>query len=274
MLSIPYLKQVSFACLLSLAMLQPASSLNAQPDKDDSDTDPASMFNKNGIKLNVSSLLLNNINLSYERMLTRKISATVGYRTMPTRTLDKITLAKKIIESVEEDGGTLKEDLSKMSFTNNAYTAEFRLYGGKKDGARGVYVGLYGRYATFDLDYTYDYNTGTQNYIIPIRSSTNGFGAGLLFGVQFNIAKRIILDMHILGGHYGSLKGDVDAIVNLSSMSETDKQELKRELDELIIIGNKQVINSQVSNSGVKATIDGPFAGLRALGGVTIGFAF
>jgi hypothetical protein len=40
-------------------------------------------YNKNTVKINLSSLALNNYSLYYERMLTRKISATIGLRYMP-----------------------------------------------------------------------------------------------------------------------------------------------------------------------------------------------
>src|SRR5882757_8180519 len=52
------------------------------------------IYRKNSLKINASSILLNNYSFSYERMLTRKISFVAGYRFMPRIGLGKITLVK------------------------------------------------------------------------------------------------------------------------------------------------------------------------------------
>jgi hypothetical protein len=231
-------------------------------------------YPQNVVKFNVGSLLLfKNYNFVYERSLTRKISASVGYRTMPATQLSLLPALEKGYNLAGEDESTLEEDWSAIKASNQTFNAEFRFYGGRKPGPRGFYLGLYGRYANFDVDYNYTYETDTKNYLIPITSSAKGLGGGLFIGVQWLIGKRVALDWQILGGHWGKLTGDGSGTADLSLMSEQDKQYLKEELEDLLpSIGDKTSIGADVNNSGVKLKIDGPFAGLRS--GISLGISF
>jgi len=99
------------------------------------------------------------------------------------------------------------------------------------------------------------------------------WGAGLMIGAQWLIARRITLDWYILGGHYGSIKGDASGTADLSSMSSADKEGVKEDLEGLISIGDKKFVTATVTNQGVQARIDGPMVGLRGAG-INIGIAF
>jgi hypothetical protein len=233
----------------------------------------AAPYSKNGLKINVSSLFLNNYSFSYERMLTRKISFVAGYRFMPKTQLGNISLIKRIIDQVADDGDGIKSDMNKIGISNNAFTGEFRFYTGHKAGARGFYLSLYGRYSQFNVDYAYEYETDSKNYAIPIKASPRMWGAGLMIGAQWLIAKRITLDWYILGGHYGSIKGDASGVADLSGMSAADKEGIKEDVEGLINIGDKKFVTATVTDQGVQARIDGPMIGLRGAG-INIGIAF
>ncbi|MBN9386105.1 MAG: hypothetical protein J0H74_35435 [Chitinophagaceae bacterium] len=228
---------------------------------------------KNRLKINVSSFFLNNYSFSYERSLTRKISFVAGYRFMPRSVLGNISLIKKIVDQVAKDGDGIKNDINKLSLSSNAYTGEFRFYTGHKPGPRGFYFSLYGRYSQLNIDYAYEYATGSKTYSIPIKASTKMWGAGLMIGAQWLIARRITLDWHILGGHYGSVSGDASGLADLSAMSPSDKEAVKEDIEGLINIGDKKFITATVTNQGVQAKIDGPMVGLRGAG-INIGIAF
>ena len=230
-------------------------------------------YSKNRLKINVSSLLLNNYSFSYERSLTRKISFVAGYRLMPKTQLGNITLVKRIIDQVAKDGDGIKNDINKIGISNNCFTGELRFYTGHKPGPRGFYLSLYGRYSQFNIDYAYEYETGSKTFAIPIKASSRMWGAGLMIGAQWLIARRITLDWYILGGHYGSIKGDASGTADLSSMSSADKEGVKEDLEGLISIGDKKFVTATVTNQGVQARIDGPMVGLRGAG-INIGIAF
>jgi len=228
---------------------------------------------KNRFRVNVSSLFLNNYSFTYERSLTRKISFVAGYRTMPEIILGKVALVKKIIDQVADDGDAIKEDVNRISLSNSAYTGEFRFYTGHKPGARGFYFSLYGRYARFSIDYPYEFDANNKTYIVPIKATPKIWGAGLMIGAQWLIAKRISLDWYILGGHYGSIKGDASGMVDLSELSSGDRQTLKEDIEGLFTVGDRNYINATVTDKGVQAKIDGPMLGLRGAG-INIGIAF
>lgn len=166
-----------------------------------------------------------------------------------------------------------RSDYDKITAANTAYTLEFRMYGGKHSGARGFYLSLYGRYANFKINYPYDYHSETNDrYTIPINAKLRGIGGGFGFGAQWLIAKRVTLDWTILGVHYGSLSGSAVGNINLSSLSEKDKGDLRDEINSLVEVSGKQYISATVTNEGLRANAKGPFAGIKA--GLSIGVAF
>lgn len=230
-------------------------------------------YSKNRLRVNISSLFLNNYSFTYERSLTRKISFVAGYRTMPKIILGKVTLIKRIVDLVGSEEDAIKNDIDRISLSNSAYTGELRFYTGHKPGARGFYCSLYGRYSQLTIDYPYEFYTNTKTYVIPIKTTPKMWGAGLMIGAQWLIAKRISLDWYILGGHYGSIKGDASGVVDLSELSSFDKEELKGDIENLLTVGNKQYITATVTNQGVQAKIDGPMLGFRGAG-INIGIAF
>lgn len=233
-------------------------------------------FPKNNFKINLSSLAFKNYSLYYERSLSRKISFSAGYRTMPSNNLGQLPLIKMLNDKI--NGGMNTEDnpiddINRMTASGNAYTGEFRFYSGKKPGARGFYISLYGRYATFNHDYDYRFTENNDNTIsIPIKSKVTGTGIGFSLGKQLLIAKRVTLDVSYIGGHYGKLSGTSQGPANLNSLSNTDRQTLKDDLDNILVINKKSFLTTTVNDQGIAAKINGPFAGVRM--GISLGIAF
>ncbi len=196
----------------------------------------------NIVKTNLSSLALNNYSLTYERMLTRKISASLGYRYMPKGALTKTMLGETVMDYIKEDGDDdLQGQLDKLQMSGGALTAEFRIYTGKRPGARGFYAGLYGRYSSFKYDYPYDYEKPDETTtLVPLNGNTKGFGGGLLLGGQFMIAKRLVVDLYIIGAHYGKMTGKVEGLTDLSDLDEQDRADLKAELEDLVDLGGSE----------------------------------
>ena len=267
-----YLRKI---LLINSAMLFiPVLMATAQVTETDStQSEKKSIFRKNAVKINLSSLALNNYNFNYERSLTRKISFVAGYRYMPVTSLNSLPVTSPITDRFFQDDSEIANDLNAISTGNQSVTGEFRFYGGKHAGARGFYLSLYGRQLSMDVNYLMDYDTQARTYQLPIKSSLKGFGGGLMIGAQWLIAKRVTFDWYILGAHYGNLKGDANILADLSSLSEQEKVDLQEELESLVEFGNKRYISANVSNQGVLGKVDGPFAGVRGLG-FSLGLAF
>ncbi len=229
------------------------------------------MFRKNILKINLSSLAFHNYSLSYERSLTRKITFVAGYRFMPETNLGSLRLTEKVSNALDEPDIT--DDLSKITTSNNTYTGEFRFYGGRHPGARGLYLSLYGRYTNIDFDYAYDYTTSGKTYLLPFKGTATGYAGGVMLGAQWLIAKRITFDWYIIGGHAGKLKVDAPATADLSSMTAAEKSALQDELESWIEIGDKNYIEATVTDQGAKAKVDDMLLGIRGLG-FCLGIAF
>lgn len=234
-------------------------------------------YRKNVVKINVPALLLKNFSFFYERALTRKISFSAGYRFMPKSNLGGINLVSKAAEKITDDPASDVQVfdlyLKDIEAKNNAVTAEFRFYGGRRPGARGFYFSLYGRYGNYGVDAPYEFSGTSGSYRIPLSTSSKTIAGGFTIGLQWQIAKRVAIDWCILGGHYGSIKGDINGNINLSGMSPADRQQLQNELNDLVSIGKNDYINATVTPQGVTGTIKGPFAGVR-LGSLSVGIAF
>jgi hypothetical protein len=230
-------------------------------------------YPKTVLKMNVTSLLFKNYNFELERSLTRRIAAQVSYRTMGAKPLSQQPALRKGYSLAGEDDGALEDDWGNIAVANKTYTAGFRFYMGSKPSPRGFYLGVYGRYAKFNVNYDYTYETDTRNYLIPVAASAKGIGGGAYFGVQWLIAKRVALDYQIMGGHWGKLTGSGSSVTDLSELTTQDRQNVKGDLEAMLPdVGSTKYINADVSDNGVNLKIDGPFVGVRS--GISVGISF
>jgi hypothetical protein len=238
------------------------------------DEETPEVFRKNILKTNLSSLMFKNYNLSYERSLSQKTTFVAGYRFMPKTVASQMFVSESFfnstVESVDED---LAEEMDNIILGNSTYTGDIRFYAGKHTGARGFYVSLYGRYMNFDLAFPYEYTYDNSTYQLPFDGRLTGFGGGVMFGAQWLIAKRVTFDWYIIGANYGKFNIDLPAIVNLNTLSEGGKIDLKDELES----ANGEVkgldIKASVTDQGAQLEGNAPFAGLRGAG-FSLGIAF
>lgn len=236
------------------------------------------VFRKNSVKLNLSSLAFSNYSFSYERALARKITFVGGYSFMPTSSISSLPIVDKAIElaevSSDEEADSFEEDLKNGNVGSSAITGELRFYSGKKPGARGLYVSLYGRYTKADLSYLDSY-VGDFNieHDLPYKAELKGFGGGIMVGAQWLIAKRVTLDWYIVGAHYGKLSGNLSALTDLSMLTEQERADLKAEVEDLFTIGDKKYVEATIKDNGMFGKLNGPFGGIRAFG-FNLGIAF
>lgn len=213
----------------------------------------------NIVKTNVTAYAFKNINLTYERAISKRFSVAVGFGTMAKGSLPFTSSFIKDTEFAEVQVG----------LTN--FTIEPRIYLGRGYG-KGFYLAPYYRYSSFEADnvvLNVDYTTGE----VPLKISgkATGNSGGLMIGAQWFLGKseNWVLDWWIAGAHYGSGKGDFRGN-SARPLSAFEQQELKKELDGLNIPFVKYTTSTDAN--GASMNVDGPWAGLRA--GLSFGYRF
>ncbi|MEY4884958.1 MAG: hypothetical protein RL151_267 [Bacteroidota bacterium] len=229
---------------------------------------------KNIIKTNLPGFALRNYNLTYERMLSKKTSFNLGFRTMPS---GPVLFKDRIISSIEDAGsGTnvdARKEVESIRMSNFAVTPEIRFYAGKKGYGHGFYFSLFYRYARHEIgniSVDYDNNAGTTSTATLTGSLTSNTG-GFMLGSQWVMGKRVVLDWWILGPHFGVAKGTLTG-TNSTPISTADQNSLQTEIEDVLaaVPFVKNVID--VNANGAKVSLSGPWAGVR--GGLSLGIRF
>jgi len=215
------------------------------------------------------SLLIKNYSVSFERLISKRISLQVGYRYGPYSYWIDNPIGKRIVKA-----GVGDPRYYAFQIGNNAVTADIRFYLGKKEGMRGLFTGLYGRYAVFDAD-NVDFNYVSKPekvYSVPLVNNFTGVGGGIIIGRQWLIKNRITIE-YITGIQYGKISGSLISKKDLSALSEPEKNELKENITEMFDIFNKNYItNLTINDKGLNGKISGPFLGIRSA--ISFGYIF
>jgi hypothetical protein len=230
----------------------------------------------NIIKGNLTSFALKNYHISYERSLNRFMSVSASYRYMPKGSLPLQSIAKKYI-----DNPAINFDLFQMG--NNALTFESRFYLGLQK-MSGFYIAPYARFANFDLAvpvaYTYNPDAAVGSVIgsnpitkiADINGTIKSTSYGAYIGVQKQLLTKLVLDIWLIGGHYGSSNGSLNFITPEDDKLPTPAiNALQKVLDDTKV--NPFEITSKVNQNGATADMKGPWAGFRGLG-ISLGLRF
>ena len=91
-----------------------------------------------------------------------------------------------------------------------------------------------------------------------------------MLGWQFNLSKRLVMDLQLIGGHFGTCTGNLDLkpIVPLSAQEITS---LQNSLNGIKV--DPFDIKTTVNAAGANIQVTGPWAGIRG-GNIGIGFRF
>jgi hypothetical protein len=226
----------------------------------------------NIIKTNLTSDLLKNYNITYERSINHFISLSASFRTMPMSSLPLKVIAKQFIDNPNIDFDNFK-------IGNNALTLEGRFYIGMQK-MSGIYIAPYIRYANFDVavPVKYTYTPAPINGVsLPAVTTTAALDGtirstamGAYFGIQYQLLTKLVLDLWIAGGSYGSSNGKLGFVppVDLPAPAVSS---LQKTLDETSI--HPFNMKSTVTSKGATINTDGPWAGFRGLG-LTVGVRF
>lgn len=217
--------------------------------------------NKNMVKLNLLALTAGNISLQYERLITPKTTVGVTVNMMPSKGLP----FSNSIESFVDDQETTAQ-LEQISVSSFSVTPEIRFYLGT-EGYKGFYIAPFVRYGTYnvDLPLTYDYEGEEES--IMIDGTVKAFSGGFAIGAQWRVYKDFYIDWMIMGPHYGSATGTLEGN---RSLNQSEQDAIRNSLNDLDI----PVVDFEyeVNDSGAKAKLDGPWAGIRA--SIGIGYRF
>jgi hypothetical protein len=245
--------------LLSLLVI--SSQLFAE-DKEKKKSLP---LKKNAIKLNITSLLVNNLGLQYERVVGPKISVACQIRYTVSQ---KIPLSNTVADMSNDSilAGNLKTG-------GWAITPEFRFY--PRRAMKGFYLAPYLRFRNISLDFPVSYTDDqNQSQQVAISGNMNSMGGGLMIGSHYNLGKSISLDWFILGFQFmtssGSFKGTTTE--TLSATDQVDIMSSLHQIKEDSKWGIKQ-FDYQVGNNSV--SVDAKYSSLGFRGfGLNLGYRF
>lgn len=220
----------------------------------------------NIVKTNVTAYAFKNFNLTYERAILKWLSLNVSYGTIPS---GKISFVDKFIEG--SDG----KEFSNVRLGSSQFTIEPRFYiSGNKSYGEGFYLAPYYRYTNIKLeDAVYNFYSETLQTDISLNISGNATGnsAGLMIGYQWFLGakKNWVLDLWMIGGHYGKGKGDFNGTTN-RILTAQEQNQLRNELQNLDI----PIVDYEITTNerGANIKVDGPWAGLRS--GLSFGYRF
>ena len=253
--------------ILSACFLLFGATGFAQYDKQQKSSEESEKHAMNLFKVNLTAFILKNYSFQYERIINRKFSFALGFRTMPK---GKLPL-QSTIEKIVGDDAAAKDQLANFNLGNTAITPEFRFYVGKKGYGRGFYLAPFYRNATYKgdgLKFTYENALLVKN-TISMSGELKGNTFGLMLGAQWHLGKHISLDWWILGPHYGNGKGDF-AGKSTQPLTTEEQNDLRQELENFEIpLTTKTVV---VNASGANVKLDGPFGGVRSA--LSIGIRF
>lgn len=223
---------------------------------------------KNIIKTNLSSLALGNYSLTYERSVFKKLSLSVTYRKMDKKTIPYQDKLKSYLNDPEINFGLFE-------IGNTAITPEARIYLGLGK-MKGFYIAPYARFANFDFTVPVKFQSTVLGITVtkdaPFVGNIQSTSGGLMIGMQYQLLKKLVIDIWLLGGHYGNSNGTLTATFD-TPLNSFEIANLQSKIDGLNLTPFKT--KGKVDASGKFATLssEGPWAGIRALG-INLGIRF
>lgn len=213
------------------------------------------------IKWSPASLAFGKIGLGSEINFKKKKSITINAGIPAEQTL-----------TAEIDG----KDRSLKMKTFSAM-AGYRMYFGKKY-MRGFYFEPYLKYLKNEATTTTDFEIDGSNRPFLVTSEYSGYGVGAQLGVQYLIAKRVVIDFYFLGPEANNAKHDlsVQEIGAGSPWSNAEAQDAEDQINSFIedipLLNNNFNVTVDAANRNVKTNYKGFLPGIRF--GISIGIRF
>ncbi len=219
---------------------------------------------KDILKWNITGVAFNNINLQYERLITKRISLIIGAGYI-------IEGEIPYIKTLKESDIQIPDELLIAKMSGLLFNLESRFYLGQGYG-QGFYISPYYRYSEFNINniiFEYDNNHNSTNSELK----TSAHNLGILLGSQWYLdkSKKWVLDLWILGLHYGRGTGKLLPDNNNLSLTDEDQKNLRQKITNFDIpLTSMETV--EVTSKSFLAKMKGPWAGIRF--GVSVGYRF
>jgi hypothetical protein len=252
--------------IICFALLASGTRNSFSEDPSDQEKTPLNL-----VKFNLTSAVIKNYSLQYERVLSRNVSAALSYRIMPET---GVPWANYIIDRADITDPDELDLINNIRLSNYAITPEIRFYTGKKRYGRGFYVSLFYRYGHYKAEnavFQYEPEIDVKADEIKLTASGNvsSHTGGFMLGSQWAIGKHLCLDWWILGPQFGVSSGEITGLSSVPLSSEEQK-DIRDELNDIDIPMFDQTVD--VTANKVSMIFDGPWAGIRA--GLSLGIRF
>ncbi len=223
---------------------------------------------KNLLKVNLTSPILKNYSIQYERILNKRLSLALSGRVMPATAMPFRNLIKDQLTEVEDEN--VNRVIDQLRFSNYAITPELRWYVGKKGYGRGFYIAPYYRFAVYEANgNNITVEEDGETYSADVTGKVTAHNGGLLFGAQWLLGKTIGLDLWLLGPSFGRGNGNVVG-VSSTPLDADEQTELRSQLEKIDIPYTRETYH--VDATGGRIDLTGPWAGVRA--GLMLTFSF
>lgn len=216
---------------------------------------------KNQVKWNVPAAFLKNFTFQYERAIAKKISVGMHLRFAAKSTLPFQSTIESLINNKQS-----YDRIKDFQTGNFAITPEVRFYLGEKV-FKGFYLAPFASYARYNASGPYRFQSSQGSLDMPLEGDIKTFSGGFYIGSQFNVAKRVVIDLFI-GPNYGSLSGTISGQKALNSDEQKGLRDGLNDLKEIPMIDSKYTVDA----NGASVDLDGKWPGLRA--GLSVAFRF
>lgn len=218
---------------------------------------------KNLIKVNLTSIILKDYTIQYERVLTKKTSLALAFAVAPNTALPfKQTLLNQF-----GDNDDARNIIESTKFQKYTATLEYRIYLSKKGAPAGFYLAPFARYSKMDMEQDFLFTPNDNHeHKAHMKGGFSGFGGGLLLGWQFPIGQHMTIDWWILGAFYGTkVKAEfIGTDPQMNHLNAQDRANLKEDIEAVEI--PLYTTEATVGANEIRANLTGPYYGVRGLG--------
>lgn len=214
---------------------------------------------KNVVKLGILNLAYGDYNIAYERVLNDKssLNLTAGYL-KPSLDLASIN------DLIKADEGIWIQEI----YGGKNIALDYRFYTGEI-APKGFYLGPYLRY--WDLELLLGDVVRPNNF--DVNTKLQSIGAGIQFGYQWLIAKKVSIDWYFLGLGVARFVGNANYVIN-PIQSNFDYGSIEENV--MGIFKNvpyfEDKAKSEINSDNMDINLPVWVPGIRA--GLTIGYAF
>ncbi len=220
-----------------------------------------SLLKPNIVKFNLTGPVVGYYTIGYERVINPKQSTGVTISIAPNVDLP----FKNTLLELFGDNEEAVTAINSTTFTNFSIMPEYRFYVGVKGAPFGFYAASFLKYTRMTHEQVYQFTSDAGVVHKPLIETTfNGFGAGELIGIQWQIGKSMTLDWWILGPFVGVLNGESHAIDPMDDMDAQEKADLETQIEEVPIPG--WTIDATVGENTIDVDLGGLFFGTRIFG--------